>query len=120
MTPPRTKLILPEQRLLYYGGKWQIPASDRYVESINPGTGESLGTYADANASDMDAAVKSAYEAFSDWRKTHPLERGRYLRRIALTSWRHRASIVHSTVFGTYHFRSGVPVLPGAFCRTFR
>src|SRR5215211_6708164 len=49
-------LILPEHRGVYYGGKWHEPKSGRYAETINPGTGESLGRVADCGADDIDAA----------------------------------------------------------------
>ena len=36
-------LRLPTHREPYYAGKWQKPATGRYVEATSPGTGESLG-----------------------------------------------------------------------------
>ena len=39
-------LRLPEHRDAYYGGGWHAPKSGRYVDSINPGTSESLGPVA--------------------------------------------------------------------------
>ena len=36
-------LRLPEHRDAFYGGEWHKPKSGKYVDSINPGTGESLG-----------------------------------------------------------------------------
>ena len=34
---------LPSHRDPYYAGKWQKPKVDRYIDTISPGTGESLG-----------------------------------------------------------------------------
>jgi len=76
-------LILPEHRGAYYGGKWHEPKSGRYAETINPGTGESLGRVADCGADDIDAAVAAAKTAFAEWRNVPPLERARMLKRIA-------------------------------------
>ena len=50
-------LHLPEHRDAFYGGEWHKPKSGRYVDSINPGTGASLGPFADCGAADIDAAV---------------------------------------------------------------
>ena len=74
--------VLPEHRDLYYGGKWHKPAGG-YLDTINPATGESLGPCAEANAADVDAAVKAARTAFEQWRKVKPLERAAMLRKVA-------------------------------------
>ena len=76
-------LRLPEHRDAFYGGEWHKPKSGKYVDSINPGTGESLGPFADCGADDIDAAVQVAKKAFDGWRNTPPLERARVLKRIA-------------------------------------
>src|SRR2546421_1396437 len=86
MTPPvavTAKLTLPEHRGCYYGGAWHAPLSAREADTINPGTGESLGKVADAGRADVDAAVAAARIAFRDWRNVLPLERAKMLRRIA-------------------------------------
>jgi betaine-aldehyde dehydrogenase len=76
-------LLLPEHRDAFYGGKWHKAKSNAYPETINPGTGESLGPVADCGTADIDAAVASAKAAFPAWRDTPPLERARLLKRIA-------------------------------------
>lgn len=76
-------LHLPEHRDAFYGGKWHKAKSGRSANSINPGTGESLGQVADCGAADVDAAVRAAKAAFPGWRDTPPLERARSLKRIA-------------------------------------
>jgi len=76
-------LVLPTQRGAYYAGKWHEPKSGRYVDTINPGTGGSLGKVADASAEDIDAAVAAAKAAYKDWKRTPPLERAKLLRRCA-------------------------------------
>ena len=76
-------LHLPEHRDAFYGGEWHKPKSGRYVDSINPGTGELLGPFADGDAADIEAAVGAAKKAFDGWRNTPPFERARLLRRVA-------------------------------------
>src|ERR1041385_8305744 len=76
-------LSLPPHRGCYYGGAWHAPPSGRFADTINPGTGESLGKVADGGAADVDAAVAAARAAFKEWRNVLPLERAKMLRRIA-------------------------------------
>jgi len=69
---------------LYIGGKWTPPAAGRYFPSINPATGKVLSEIADADASDVDAAVRAARNAYErSWSRLSGRERGRYLFRIA-------------------------------------
>jgi betaine-aldehyde dehydrogenase len=76
-------LNLPSHRDPYYAGKWQKPAAGRYVEVVNPGTGESLGKIVDGTAPDAEAAIAAAKAAYRDWRRVPPLERAKMLRAIA-------------------------------------
>src|SRR3954466_4177574 len=78
-----TTLNLPVHRGCYYGGEWHASKSGSEVDTINPGTGESLGKVADAGRADVDAAVAAARTAFKEWRNVAPLERAKLLRRIA-------------------------------------
>jgi len=73
---------LPRHRDLFYDGDWRVPRGG-YAETFNPATGESLGTCAQANAEDVDAAARAAHRAFRAWRAVPPLERGRQLRGVA-------------------------------------
>jgi betaine-aldehyde dehydrogenase len=77
------KLVLPSHRDAYYGGTWHAPIEARYVEGINPGTGESLGKVMDGTAADAQAAIAAAKLAFAAWRRVPPLERAKLLRKIA-------------------------------------
>jgi betaine-aldehyde dehydrogenase len=83
MSASRLAAVLPRHCNLYYGGTWHEPQSGRYVDTINPGTGQALGSVADSNAQDVAAAVAAAHAAFPAWRDTPPLERAKVLRRIA-------------------------------------
>ena len=53
------KLVLPQQRGPHYGGGWHAPKAGRFVTTLSPGTGETLGEVAECSAEDVDAAVLS-------------------------------------------------------------
>src|SRR5690349_10989995 len=76
-------VVLPKNRGAYYGGAWHEPKAGRFIDTISPGTGQSLGKVADSGAEDVDAAVTTAKTAFAEWRRVLPLERAKVLRRIA-------------------------------------
>ncbi len=77
------RLPLPAQRSAYYGGAWHEPASGRYVDTISPGTGLSLGSVALCGIEDVDGAVAAAKRAYAEWRAIVPLERARILKALA-------------------------------------
>src|SRR5256885_5956927 len=69
---------------LFINGKFVAPRSGKYFDSINPATEEKLADIAEADARDVDLAVKSARRAYKNvWGKTPPRERGKFLYRIA-------------------------------------
>src|SRR6478672_2729533 len=69
---------------LFIGGKFVAPKSGKYFDSINPATEEKLAEIAEANARDVDLAVKSARKAYKKvWSKMPGRERGKFLFRIA-------------------------------------
>ena len=75
-------LVLPQHRDLYYGGAWHRPQGG-YLDTFNPATGESLGSAAEANSADVDAAVRAAQQGFAIWRGMKPLERAGLLKKVA-------------------------------------
>ena len=69
---------------LFIGGKFVAPRSGKYFDSINPATEEKLAEIAEANARDVDLAVKAARKAYKKvWSKMPGRERGKFLFRIA-------------------------------------
>lgn len=80
---------LPRHRGLFYNGQWRDPIDGRPVTTYNPGTGEALGEVVHAGAADVDAAVKSSYEAFLSWRQVRPRERAELLREMGRIVSRH-------------------------------
>lgn len=69
---------------LFINGKFEKPLSKKYFATINPATEEKLSEVADANAADVDKAVKAARNAYDKtWKKMPPKERAKYIFRIA-------------------------------------
>lgn len=64
----------------YIGGSWRPAASGETTENRNPAnTAELLGNFASSDASDVDAAIVAAQEAYESWRKTSPIARANIL-----------------------------------------
>jgi aldehyde dehydrogenase (NAD+) len=57
--------------------------TEREYETTDPATGETIALVTAAGASDVDRAVRTAEDAFPEWRETTPAERGRILHRTA-------------------------------------
>ncbi len=69
---------------LFIGGKWKAPRSGKYFATHSPSTEAMLAEVADANARDVDDAVKAARHAYDKyWSKMHGAERAKYVFRIA-------------------------------------
>ncbi len=69
---------------LFINGKFEKPLSKKYFATINPATEEKLSEVADANAADVDKAVKAARNAYDKtWKKMPAKERAKYIFRIA-------------------------------------
>ena len=68
---------------LLIGGERVRPASDKYLDTIDPATGDAFASVAVADDTDVDRAVRTARDAFPAWRDTDPAVRGRTLTRIA-------------------------------------
>ncbi len=69
---------------LFINGKFEKPQSKKYFDTINPATEEKLSEIAEANAADVDKAVKAARTASDKtWKKMPPKERAKYIYRIA-------------------------------------
>ena len=69
---------------LFINGKFEKPQSKKYFSTINPATEEKLSEVAEANAADVDKAVKAARNAYDiTWKKMPAKERAKYIFRIA-------------------------------------
>jgi aldehyde dehydrogenase (NAD+) len=82
--PNHVAVALPELKLLI-GNRWVAAESGRTFATINPSTGEAICQVAEADAADVDAAVRAAREAFEHgpWRTMNASARGRMLYRLA-------------------------------------
>jgi acyl-CoA reductase-like NAD-dependent aldehyde dehydrogenase len=70
---------------LLIADEWVTAADGGTNETINPATGEVIGTFAEATAADVESAVAAAREGFESdaWRGMTPDARGQLLWRIA-------------------------------------
>src|SRR5918912_4614740 len=86
-TEPQLATQVPiKQTKILIDNKWVDSVSGKSFETINPATGEVLAKVAEADAADVDLAVKAARKAFhskSPWRRMSAAERGNLLNRLA-------------------------------------
>ena len=69
---------------LFIGGRWVTPRSGRFFQTISPSTEQVLSEIAEANAQDIDDAVKAAREAYDRyWSKMRGADRAKYIFRTA-------------------------------------
>ena len=68
---------------LFIGGGFEPPAAGVHHPTLNPATEEPLAEVAEADAADVDRAVRAARRAFSSWSRLPGARRARYLFRLA-------------------------------------
>jgi len=69
---------------MFIDGEWVESESGKTIETLNPENNEVWATVPEANAKDVDKAVKAAQKAFENsWANLHPRERAKYLRSLA-------------------------------------
>ncbi len=98
---------------LFIGGEWQDAESGKTFEVIDPARAEVVTEVAEADAADMDRAVRAAREAFEgDWHKTTPRQRGRLLWKLAerLEERKDEIALVETLNNGKPLFESGIDV----------
>jgi phenylacetaldehyde dehydrogenase len=82
---PAVSDFLARPAKMLIGDQRRDASAGARLESFNPATGQSLGTFPDATADDVNDAVDAARRAFNGpWRKITPYERGRLLQKAAL------------------------------------
>src|ERR1700726_3798639 len=74
---------------LFIGGAWQPPASGEYFDTLDPSNGEKLAVVAQGGAADIDAAVRAARAASTEWKALTPHTRARYLYALARLVQKH-------------------------------
>ena len=83
--PTESPVALPQTKLLI-NNRWVASVSGKTFATINPATGEEICQVAEADAADVNLAVKAARAAFdakAPWRRMSAAERGRLLNRLA-------------------------------------
>ena len=69
---------------LFINGKFEPPLSKKYFDTINPANEQKISEVAEANAADVNKAVKAARGAYDKvWKKMPGSERAKYIYRIA-------------------------------------
>jgi aminomuconate-semialdehyde/2-hydroxymuconate-6-semialdehyde dehydrogenase len=77
------KLTAPAQIANYIAGELQAPINGRYIDNINPATGEVYSQTPDSDIKDVDEAVGAAEAAFPLWSAMPAEDRFKILNRIA-------------------------------------
>ncbi len=73
----------------YINGTWTKPASGEYFATNNPANGDKIADVAQADAADVDAAVKAARKALPAWQALSGHQRARYLYALARQVQKH-------------------------------
>ncbi len=68
---------------LFIGGRMADPHAKKHFATINPATEKKLAEVSEADAVDVDRAVKAAARAFDSWSRLAPSRRARFLFRIS-------------------------------------
>jgi len=84
VTLDSVEAFIGSPRQLFINGEWVDAASGKTFETPNPATGETLAHVAEADAEDINRAVRAARAAFEDgpWSRMTPSERGRIIWKI--------------------------------------
>jgi aldehyde dehydrogenase (NAD+) len=85
MSSPKESQVAVSATKLLINNRWIASESGKTFATVNPATGEEICQVAEADAADVEKAVKAARAAFEQgpWRKTFASERGRLLHRLA-------------------------------------
>lgn len=70
--------------LNFINGEMRGPLGGRFIDNVEPATGEAYGQVADSDDDDLEEAVAAAQAAFPAWRDTPPAVRAGMLRRLAV------------------------------------
>ena len=82
--PETAKVEIKPRYDLFIGGQFVPPARGKYFDTINPANEKKLSEVAQADAEDVDRAVKAARRAYDKvWSRMPAKERGKYVYRIA-------------------------------------
>ena len=68
-------LRIPEKIANYIGGSLSAPINGKYIDNVNPATGEVYSQIPDSDSQDVEEAVVAAKAAFAGWSTTPAEER---------------------------------------------
>jgi len=68
---------------LFIDGAWTKAAGGRTIPVVNPATGDTIGSVAHADRSDLDHALEAAKKGFAIWRKVSAYDRAKVMRKAA-------------------------------------
>lgn len=80
---------------LFIGGDWRLPSTSGRIEVENPTSEKVFGHVPDADAQDVDAAVRAARTALPGWSATSTVERRGYLTAFSNAIARRREPLAH-------------------------
>ena len=95
-TSIQERVSIPAATQLLINNQWVPSESGKTFPTYNPATGEEIAQIAEADAADVDKAVKAARYALErgPWRKTSASERGRLLNKLADLKLKHDRAVV--------------------------
>jgi aldehyde dehydrogenase (NAD+) len=82
------------------GGEVRAPSTGKYLDSINPSTGEVWARVPSSGPSDVEAAVKAASDAFPAWSALPPAGRAHYLRQVGQIFREHSEELTRLELMG--------------------
>jgi len=77
------RLEIPKMYKLFIGGKFTRTESERYLDALNPKSGEKLCNISRASRKDLRNSVVAARAGFNDWSGKTAYERGQIMYRLA-------------------------------------
>jgi aldehyde dehydrogenase (NAD+) len=77
------RTAMSARRELFVGGRWREPTGGKYAETLDPSTGAAIAPVAEADARDVDSAVRAARTAYERvWSRMPGSERAKYAFRL--------------------------------------
>lgn len=95
----RLDLSIPYHLENYVGGNLIGPLSGKFIDNINPATGDVYAQIPDSNEKDVEVAVHAARDAFPQWSVTPVEERFKILNRVAdlIDEYLHELALAETT-----------------------
>lgn len=78
-----SRIEIPKMYKLFIGGKFTRTESERYLDAVNPKTGEKICNISRASRKDVRNSVVTAKSGFNDWSGKTAYERGQIFYRLA-------------------------------------